>query len=680
MRNLCHLSRCVAVITCLAGCLGMASVAHALTPVSLQLKWSHAFQFAGYYAAQEKGYYQDVGLQVEIREAKPGFDVVQSLLNGEATFGVGTSNLLLSRQQGHPVVALAVIFQHSPLVLIARGNAPTQTIHDLLDKRVMIEPHSEELLAFLTQVGLPTSRLGKVEHSHNPQDLVDGKVDAMSAYVTNEPYFLDQRGVAYQTYSPRAIGIDFYGDNLFTTESVIRRQPSEVEAFRAASLRGWQYAMAHPQEMADLIVAKYASQTPREFFLFEAGRMASLMQTDLIEVGYMNPGRWRHIADTYADLGLLPRGYDFDGFLLDAQPTVDWTRVYVLLGLLTLVSLVVVYIWRNNRELQRALAFSKETQHALALSEERHRLLADHASDVIWTMNLEGRFTYVSPSVERLRGYSVAEVMQQTPDQALAPASAPIAAEVLSRAVESVQAGQPVTGFRVELEQTCKGGGTVWTEVSVTDIRNQAGEFVNLLGVTRDITQRKRLEEQLRQLAFYDTLTQLANRRLLLERLDQVMTASKRSGLHCALMFLDLDNFKPLNDVHGHDAGDLLLQEVAVRLTRCVREADTVARFGGDEFVVLLSNLSMDMGESRAQAGVVAEKIRLNLDAPYLLKVTRTGSAPKTVKHDCSVSMGVVVFVNHQASQEDLLNWADVAMYQAKAAGRNTVRFYPTDV
>jgi diguanylate cyclase (GGDEF)-like protein len=145
-------------------------------------------------------------------------------------------------------------------------------------------------------------------------------------------------------------------------------------------------------------------------------------------------------------------------------------------------------------------------------------------------------------------------------------------------------------------------------------------------------------------------------------------------------MFLDLDNFKTVNDTHGHDVGDLLLAEVARRLTDSVRGADSVARLGGDEFVVLLSELDTDLAHSTEQAGAVAEKIRAALVAPYLLTVTRTSEPVTTVEHHCSASIGVVMFVNHQESQTDLMKWADAAMYQAKDAGRNAVQFYKTNV
>ncbi len=173
-----------------------------------------------------------------------------------------------------------------------------------------------------------------------------------------------------------------------------------------------------------------------------------------------------------------------------------------------------------------------------------------------------------------------------------------------------------------QVEHRCKDGRIIWGEVLSKPERNAQGEIVGYHGITREITERRRLEEQVRQLAFHDPLTHLANRRLLVEHLDQAMSASKRSHRHGALLFLDLDNFKPLNDTHGHGVGDLLLIEVAERLKTCVREADTVARFGGDEFVVLLCELDAHKDEASAQAAAIAEKIRIRLAEPYVLQAT----------------------------------------------------------
>jgi diguanylate cyclase (GGDEF)-like protein len=193
------------------------------------------------------------------------------------------------------------------------------------------------------------------------------------------------------------------------------------------------------------------------------------------------------------------------------------------------------------------------------------------------------------------------------------------------------------------------------------------GEDQVVLFMVQDITLRKQSEEEVHRLAFYDSLTQLPNRRLLHERLTQSMSISARSGKFGALMFIDLDNFKTLNDTQGHDVGDLLLKEVAARLIRNVREGDTVARLGGDEFVVALESLSSFTQEAANQSESVAEKIRAELSQPYLLN---------QFEHHSSPSIGVSLFRGHQSSLDEVLKQADLAMYQAKSTGRNKVCFF----
>lgn len=181
---------------------------------------------------------------------------------------------------------------------------------------------------------------------------------------------------------------------------------------------------------------------------------------------------------------------------------------------------------------------------------------------------------------------------------------------------------------------------------------------------------------QLRDLAFYDALTQLPNRRLLEDRLTQAFFVSKRSRSYGALMFLDLDKFKPLNDEFGHAVGDLLLVEVAHRLRGCMREMDTVARFGGDEFVVLLTELSEDRAEALNQAQDIAEKIRLVLAATYHLIDSSADVVEKRIEHRCASSIGVAIFRDGEGCEEEVIRWADTAMYQAKQEGRNRVCFH----
>ena len=196
------------------------------------------------------------------------------------------------------------------------------------------------------------------------------------------------------------------------------------------------------------------------------------------------------------------------------------------------------------------------------------------------------------------------------------------------------------------------------------------------LMVTALQTQRKLAEERISALAFFDPLTQLPNRRLLLDRLKQALVACVRSKRHGALMFLDLDHFKNLNDTHGHDAGDQLLMEVARRLVLCVRQGDTVARLGGDEFVIMLEDLDGDLTLAANQAEAVAEKIRISLAEPYQILLGLSQENRMTIQHHLTASIGISLFFDQNDKREEILKRADLTMYQAKAAGRNTIRFF----
>ncbi len=234
----------------------------------------------------------------------------------------------------------------------------------------------------------------------------------------------------------------------------------------------------------------------------------------------------------------------------------------------------------------------------------------------------------------------------------------------------------PEVGYVVMEEQVRNADGQLKLYQTHKFSIPREGQSSLIGGIALDITEHKQMEEQVLQQSLHDTLTKLPNRRLLNDRMSQVMAASKRSGCYGALLFLDLDNFKPLNDSHGHEVGDLLLIEVANRLENCVRKMDTVARFGGDEFVVVISELATDKEKSITQAKMVAEKIRIALSQPYLLKIRQKEGAETTVEHHCTASIGMVLFINQETSQSDILKWADTAMYEAKEAGRNLIRLY----
>ena len=202
---------------------------------------------------------------------------------------------------------------------------------------------------------------------------------------------------------------------------------------------------------------------------------------------------------------------------------------------------------------------------------------------------------------------------------------------------------------------------------SITAVNDSAGRLTHYVATLVDITHEKAAALEIEQLAFFDPLTRLPNRRLLMDRLRHALASSARHGLHGALLFLDLDHFKTLNDTQGHDVGDALLAQVAQRLVQVLREGDTVARLGGDEFVVLLEGLGERSLEAAELVHVVCEKILTTLNEPYMLNACQ---------HHSSASIGATLFSGQQKTIDELMKQSDLAMYAAKTAGRNTVRFF----
>jgi diguanylate cyclase (GGDEF)-like protein/PAS domain S-box-containing protein len=801
------------------------STAFALDAITLQLKWTHAFQFAGYYAAQEQGYYREAGLSVTIKEALPGIDPVKEVTDARADFGVSTSSLLLERNAGKPVVVLAAIFQHSPYVIIAHQ---TQSIHDLIDKRIMIEPQANELLGYLKSEGIPLDRIKKIEPSYDLQDLISKKVDAISAYTINQPYYLDRANFSYQIYTPRSVGIDFYGDNLFTSEQEIFKFPERVKAFRAASLRGWQYAMDHPEEITNLILAKYTQRHPRQFLLFQAKQMAALIHPELIEIGYMNPGRWRHIADTYAEIGMLPKDIPLEDFLYSPAFQLNTLTLYrglfVTLLLLAATIVITYYIYRINRKLARSITTGKQAEQrelsrshilellangaplstiledivhsveqanpamlcsimlldsqgkylhtgaapnlpdffnqemnqleigvgvtscgtaaftsqrvivediqthpywanykeltqqavlgscwsepihsasgkvlgtfaiyhhearkptdadlqlmlktanvtAIALDRNRadqaikgnEKLLSDileNVSAYIYMKDMQGRYLYANRLLRELFDAPKEEILGYDDNKFY---DANTAAKMQQSDLLVLQQGKTIHDEEESIPNPLTGQTSVYLTTKIP-LRHEDGRIYALCGISTDITEKKDFEEHLRHMAQYDALTRLPNRALFGDRLQQVFSTVKRTHEHFGLMFIDLDKFKPVNDTYGHEAGDSLLKQAAQRMQSCVRESDTVARIGGDEFVVLLASLKYD-----EDAQEIGEKIRHALNLPFPI----AGNSL-----NISSSIGVAIYPAHGDNEKELIKNADLAMYYAKENGRNNVTIY----
>ena len=934
--------------------------------IHLQLRWHHQFQFAGYYAALEKGYYKKAGLDVIIHNGTPEKMPVKEVLNGHVQYGVANSELLLERLRGAPLVALAAIYQHSPSVLLARKDTQILSPDDLIGKKVMMLGRyvDADFIAMFNNENLDINGIHIIPSSFEIQDLIDGKVDAFNSYISNEPYFLKQQGVEFTTLLPRNYGVDFYSDILFTTEDEIKQHPERVKAFRQASLEGWYYAMNHPQEIIDLLLNKYKVTKSRDHLEFEAAAIHSLILPDLMELGHMNPWRWRHMAETFVQAGMVKNDHLLHGFIytpntgIAKEKLINYLKVTLVIAIIvSFITLILFTAYRSKkREINRRIAIENELrnrtdelalhnqilqqinqqielpklldeltrqiealhsgmlcsiflldkegkhllhgaapslpdfynqainglaigngvgscgtaayrrervivenihQHpywegfhdlaklaniqscwsqpiknnkgemlgtfaiyhrqpaqptnaeitlienyailaqlgienniantALIESEERLRFVLEGSELGFWDWKIDTNEVERNPVWAEMLGYSHEEIKCTTQQWAdfIYPDDREKAWQSIqdildgrssihiieyrmihkngslrwildhAKVVQRDQNGRPIrmcgthaditerkaaeeelriaaaafesqegmivtdakniiikvnqafiniTGYTDKeaigqtpqhllrsgrqdaafytamwdsIQQTGAWQGEIWNRrkngevypewLTITVVKGTDGETTHYVATLTDITERKAAEEIIKQLAFYDSLTQLPNRRLLQERLKHSIEVERREGKQLALLMLDLDRFKAVNDNLGHSAGDELLQQVAKRITTRLREMDVVARLGGDEFIVLLEDITHPENAAR-----IAEEIVADLSKPFQL------SQSDDVR--IGVSIGISLYPQHGDSPETLMVNADTALYQAKERGRGCFAYFSEEL
>ncbi len=379
--------------------------------VKLQLKWRHQFQFAGYYAAVAKGYYREAGLEVEIVEASSDKPPAEAVISGQAEFGIAGSDLLLLRAVGKPVVALAAIYQHSPMVFMTTESSGIKNIHQLAGKKVMLEPHSAELLAYLNAEGIQLADLQVLPHNFGVNDLMAGRADAISAYLSDEPFNLKENGIPYSLFFPQSSGIDFYADVLFTNEDQLTNYPERVKAFIEATQKGWKYALKNSEEIVDLILREYSQRHSREHLLFEAEKSRPLIMPEVVEVGYMSLGRWKHIAEKYRELGMLNHEVDLDLFVYGPEARHDsMVRQAIKLGeiFFALVALgFAIKIIRSFTTLEELDRKNRQINRKLEKSRRRFSLLLSNMPGMAFECVFDDHWTmlFVSKGAFELTGY-----------------------------------------------------------------------------------------------------------------------------------------------------------------------------------------------------------------------------------------------------------------------------------
>ncbi|MCR8922409.1 GGDEF domain-containing protein [Dasania sp. GY-MA-18] len=365
-----------------------------LEKIRMQLRWHHQFQFAGYYAAKQQGYYRQAGFDVEIIAGNKNRQPVAELLNGRADFAEGNSEVLLARLKGQPLVALAAIYQRSPSILITRKDSQINSTEDLINKTVMlvdgVDSQDADLLAMLYASHSSLENINIIPSSYNIADLYQGKVHAFNAYISNEPFYLEERGIAYTALKPEDYGIDFYSDILFTSQAMAKNNPDKVQRFVNATLKGWQYALDYPEEIIQLLKQQYQSPKSLNHLRYEANMVRKLIIPELISIGHIHPGRLERMATTFQDLGMIDNTAALSGFVFNPSTWQDrlfgWWPYFVAI-LASLIAALLVQAYTNKRlsgEIERRKKAEQElkklalTDHLTKLHNPRsfHQLLS----------------------------------------------------------------------------------------------------------------------------------------------------------------------------------------------------------------------------------------------------------------------------------------------------------------
>lgn len=623
----------------------LSAFAHNPTEYILQLRWLHQFQFAGYYAAVEKGFYKEQGLNIAIKEGAADIDPLNEVLLQRADFGVANSSLVIDYLNGANVVMLGVIFQHSPNILLTLGDIKIPS--DLINNggvSLMSAQQDIDLKAIFLKDGIDLNKINFVADNDHLVSLIEHKVSALNGYISNEPYELKQKNIPYNIIDPRDYGLDFYGDLFFTSQMMLKEHPDEVRKFYIATIKGWEYALKHSDEIIDIILKKYNTQNKSKAALeYEAKELKKLINQDFVHIGYSSPGRWEHIVSTFMMLDAIKAQRSLDNFVYNPYiKAIDKKIYYYLLSSVVIIALALVllfFIYRNNKLLKKIL------------TKEKAIFKNGASAGIIWDKNY--KIIGWNLQAQTMFGWSEDEVLGQNIIELLVPIDERDRVEKIPSAV--LKDNEKIVYINKNIT---KNGDIIICEWHNTKLPTFEDEDIEVVSLAIDITQKILQEELLKEKIKHDSLTGLYNKEYLYETLDKTYALSNRYDYKFGVAYIDLDGFKQINDTFGHTAGDFVLKIVADRFNSVIRKEDTIARMGGDEFALIFY-----VNNSNEPCGILIDRILQEASKPIEYNDSHL---------NVTASIGVSFYAkDSNITIQELLHTADVAMYDAKKAGKN---------
>lgn len=728
--------------------------------VSVQLDWKYQFEFAGFIAAKEKGFYRDAGLDVQLHEYHDGIDIGADVLAGRTTYGVYNSSIMVENGRVKPIVLMGTYFQHSPLIFIARKGIKNPS--DMIGKTIMgtsYELKYSSLALLLNHFSISPKNARFVDHTFNIQNFIDGKVDVMSAFRSNQLYELDRRGIEYEIIDPAQYGFMMSAVNLFTSSVEAIEHTDRTRRFIDATNRGWKYALDNPNEIIDLLEDKYAAKKSRGALKYEAKVIKQLMMTDFYPIGEVNSELTVRAFKQLIQTGVLVGDQKLDRYMfkdiaanfheniqfsdleknyLSQKKKItmcvdpEWYPLEAIReGKHIGMSADVMKIFEKQLGIPIELVPSKSWSQSLFYIEERKcdiLSLEESTSAKQKYMNFTSPYLTVpfvmattndKPFIEDIsslnkikigvvKGYSTISMLQSN-----YPKLDIVEVTSIKEGLKKVENGE-LYGYIDDLlvvssyiqkeytgvlkissrldendklcvgtrndepllrdifqklvdsldESTIQGIYNRWVstveEVSWID-RGMVWKilmifFILVTALIWRYLLLKYHNAQLRKLSITDKLTGLYNR----QKTDIILIKEQKkvnryTDYHCALMMIDVDNFKMINDIAGHQAGDSVLQTLANIMEENLRDTDILGRWGGEEFIAIFPHTNAEA------ALIVAESFRRKIEKFSF-----------GLGHSVTVSIGAGEFMASESVHE-CVGRVDRALYQAKESGRNRV-------
>ena len=610
--------------------------------ITLQLNWLHQFQFAGYYMAKEKGFYNDLNLDVEINEYKSNTEIIKEIEMKRTDFAIGRSSLIIEKINGKDIVALAAIYQESPLMLLVKKDSNINSVKDLKNKKIMITPdakYSASILAMFSANELTINDFIVETHSFDINDLISGKIDAMSSYLSNEPIILNDKKIEYKIFHPKDFGFDFYSDILFSSSEFIKNNPKVTKDFYNASLKGWKYAFENLAETAEVIHTKYNTQKKSYIHLVKEGEiLKKLAYTQNNEIGEFNENKLKNITNVFKLFGLINKDLNIKEFIFSENypKTINFeiskrekNIIITLLILLFIVFCLIIYLLRKNSQTRKLL----------------HTVI-NTTDDLIFYKNCKLQYIGCNKSFENVSGKKESEIIGKDDFELFEKNIAQIFREQDLAILNNDRLSTSDEWLKIDDKK-------LLFQTKKIPFKYKEKNKKGILGISRDITTLHKIQEKLKEQAYYDDLTKIFNRKAYNERIQEKFDMFNRYQIYFCIATYDIDDFKHINDTYGHDMGDKVLIEITNEIRNSIRKTDLLFRIGGEEFMIIFSKTLMQ------EAYEVVEKTRVDISNMSIIE-----------NEKITISIGITE-VKKDDTPNLIYERADKLMYKSKKNGKN---------